>query len=131
MPLGSAGHRWGDKGKWNLEEKDGQGREVRLRNSLADDHDAIEGAGDLPDDFMAYRNARATKSWFMFDDEIVDLDEFLKSTGVITNFQHSPMIRAAVTKVKGLLERDKVDFVVGPIFSNVAVAVHKPIVQAA
>ena len=25
----------------------------------------------------------------------------------------------AVTKVKGLLERDKVDFVVGPVFSNV------------
>ena len=25
----------------------------------------------------------------------------------------------AVTKVKGLLERDKVDFVVGPIFSNI------------
>jgi putative ABC transport system permease protein len=38
----------------------------------------------------------------MFDDEIVDLDEFLTSTGVITNFQHSPMIRAAVTKVKGV-----------------------------
>jgi branched-chain amino acid transport system substrate-binding protein len=36
----------------------------------------------------------------------------------------------AVTKVRGLLERDKVDFVVGPIFSNVAVAVHKPIVDA-
>ncbi|MBJ6124848.1 ABC transporter substrate-binding protein [Microvirga splendida] len=36
----------------------------------------------------------------------------------------------AVTKVKGLLERDKVDFVVGPIFSNVAVAVHKPITDA-
>ncbi|MDQ4136102.1 MAG: ABC transporter substrate-binding protein [Pseudomonadota bacterium] len=36
----------------------------------------------------------------------------------------------AVTKVKGLLERDKVDFVVGPIFSNVAVAIHKPIVEA-
>ncbi|HEY8382845.1 MAG TPA: ABC transporter substrate-binding protein [Microvirga sp.] len=36
----------------------------------------------------------------------------------------------AVTKVKGLLERDKVDFVVGPIFSNVAVAVHKPIVDS-
>jgi branched-chain amino acid transport system substrate-binding protein len=36
----------------------------------------------------------------------------------------------AVTKVKGLLERDKVDFVVGPIFSNVAVAIHKPIVDA-
>jgi branched-chain amino acid transport system substrate-binding protein len=36
----------------------------------------------------------------------------------------------AVTKVKGLIERDQVDFVVGPIFSNVAVAVHKPIVDA-
>ncbi|HEV2560023.1 MAG TPA: ABC transporter substrate-binding protein [Microvirga sp.] len=36
----------------------------------------------------------------------------------------------AITKVKGLLERDRVDFVVGPIFSNVAVAVHKPIVDS-
>src|SRR4030088_1371832 len=33
----------------------------------------------------------------------------------------------AVTKVKGLLERDKVDFVVGPIFSNVLQAIHKPV----
>src|SRR3984957_13264477 len=32
---------------------------------------------------------------------------------------------AAVTKVKGLLERDKVDFVVGPIFSNILQAIHK------
>lgn len=30
-------------------------------------------AGDLPDDFVAYRNADATKSWFMLDDEIVVL----------------------------------------------------------
>lgn len=36
----------------------------------------------------------------------------------------------AVTKVKGLIERDKVDFVIGPIFSNVAVATHKPITDA-
>jgi branched-chain amino acid transport system substrate-binding protein len=36
----------------------------------------------------------------------------------------------AVTKVKGLLERDKVDFVVGPIFSNVLQAIHKPVVEA-
>ncbi|MEU6846529.1 polysaccharide lyase family 8 super-sandwich domain-containing protein [Streptomyces sp. NPDC046716] len=28
-------------------------------------------AGILPDDFVAYRNARATRSWFLFDDEIV------------------------------------------------------------
>ncbi|MEV0593261.1 polysaccharide lyase family 8 super-sandwich domain-containing protein [Nonomuraea cavernae] len=30
-------------------------------------------AGLLPGDFVAYRNARATKSWFMLDDEIVVL----------------------------------------------------------
>jgi len=37
---------------------------------------------------------------------------------------------AAVTKVKGLLERDKVDFVVGPIFSNVLQAIHKPVTDS-
>ena len=36
----------------------------------------------------------------------------------------------AVTKVRGLVERDKVDFVVGPIFSNVAGAIHKPVTDA-
>ena len=35
-PVGSAGFRWGEQGKWNLEERDGRGREVRLRLSLAD-----------------------------------------------------------------------------------------------
>src|SRR2546421_3549320 len=34
---------------------------------------------------------------------------------------------AAVIKVKGLVERDKVDFVVGPIFSNILQAIHKPV----
>ena len=36
---------------------------------------------------------------------------------------------AAVTKVKGLLERDKADFVVGPIFSNILLAIHKPVID--
>jgi branched-chain amino acid transport system substrate-binding protein len=36
----------------------------------------------------------------------------------------------AVTKVKALVERDKVDFVVGPIFSNILMAIHKPITEA-
>ena len=31
-----------------------------------------------------------------------------------------------VTKVKALVERDKVDFVVGPIFSNILAAIMKP-----
>jgi branched-chain amino acid transport system substrate-binding protein len=36
----------------------------------------------------------------------------------------------AVTKVKGLLERDKVDFVIGPIFSNVLQAIFKPVTES-
>ncbi|MDE2065104.1 MAG: ABC transporter substrate-binding protein, partial [Bradyrhizobium sp.] len=36
---------------------------------------------------------------------------------------------AAVSKVKGLLERDRVDFVVGPIFSNILLAIHRPVVD--
>jgi branched-chain amino acid transport system substrate-binding protein len=51
------------------------------------------------------------------DVEVVAVDDELKPD-------------AAVTKVKGLLERDKVDFVVGPIFSNVLQAIHKPVVDS-
>ncbi|MEE9428167.1 MAG: ABC transporter substrate-binding protein [Paracoccaceae bacterium] len=36
----------------------------------------------------------------------------------------------ALTRVKGLLERDKVDFVVGTVFSNVLAAIFKPVVQS-
>jgi branched-chain amino acid transport system substrate-binding protein len=36
----------------------------------------------------------------------------------------------AVTRVKGMIERDKVDFVVGPIFSNVLQAIFKPVTDA-
>src|SRR5215470_17950801 len=35
----------------------------------------------------------------------------------------------AVTKAKALIERDKVDFVVGPIFSNVLAAIMKPVTE--
>src|SRR3954454_23704317 len=48
------------------------------------------------------------------DVEVVVADDELKPDG-------------AVTKVKGMLERDKVDFVVGPIFSNILQAIHKPV----
>jgi branched-chain amino acid transport system substrate-binding protein len=51
------------------------------------------------------------------DAEVVIIDDELKPD-------------VAVTKVRGLLERDKVDFVVGPIFSNVAAAIHKPVTDA-
>jgi branched-chain amino acid transport system substrate-binding protein len=48
------------------------------------------------------------------DVEVIPVDDELKPD-------------AAVTKVKGLLERDHVDFVVGPVFSNVLQAIHKPV----
>ena len=35
----------------------------------------------------------------------------------------------AVGKVKQLIERDKVDFVVGPVFSNILLAIHKPVAE--
>jgi branched-chain amino acid transport system substrate-binding protein len=36
----------------------------------------------------------------------------------------------AVTKVRGLLDRDQVHFVVGPVFSNVLQAIHKPVTDS-
>jgi branched-chain amino acid transport system substrate-binding protein len=48
--------------------------------------------------------------------EIINVDDELKPDG-------------AVVKVRGLLERDKVDFVVGPIFSNILLAIHKPVTE--
>ncbi|MDE1918664.1 MAG: nitrate reductase subunit alpha [Sphingomonadales bacterium] len=46
-PTGSAGFRWGDPGKWNLEEKDGQGSIVKLRMTaiLDKDHDEVVEVG--------------------------------------------------------------------------------------
>ncbi len=40
-PNGSIGFRWGEDGKWNLEEKDGAGREVSLRLGLKGVHDEV------------------------------------------------------------------------------------------
>ena len=41
VPTGSVGFRWGEKGKWNLEEKDATGRDVRLRLTLAGAEDGL------------------------------------------------------------------------------------------
>ncbi|MFA5940689.1 MAG: nitrate reductase subunit alpha [Sinimarinibacterium sp.] len=35
VPRGSVGFRWGEKGRWNIEQRDSRGRETRLRLSLA------------------------------------------------------------------------------------------------
>ncbi|MTI43769.1 ABC transporter substrate-binding protein, partial [Roseibium hamelinense] len=37
---------------------------------------------------------------------------------------------AAITKVQGLLERDKVDMMAGVVFSNVMMAVYRPIIES-
>ena len=36
----------------------------------------------------------------------------------------------AIQKVRGMIEHDHVDFVVGPIFSNILAAIHKPVIDA-
>ncbi|WP_240126101.1 nitrate reductase subunit alpha [Thermomonas alba] len=41
VPNGSIGFRWGEQGKWNIEERDSRGRATRLRLSLKDEHDEI------------------------------------------------------------------------------------------
>jgi nitrate reductase / nitrite oxidoreductase, alpha subunit len=37
VPQGSVGFRWGEKGKWNLEEKETGRRETNLQMSFAND----------------------------------------------------------------------------------------------
>jgi nitrate reductase alpha subunit len=44
-PTGSVGFRWGEKGKWNLEEKESTGRDTRLRLSLAEINDEFADVG--------------------------------------------------------------------------------------
>ncbi len=46
-PSGTAGFRWGEQGKWNLEEKDGRGSSVKLRMTaiLDKDHDEVLEVG--------------------------------------------------------------------------------------
>lgn len=51
------------------------------------------------------------------DTEVIVVDDELKPDG-------------AITKVQGLLERDKVDIMAGIVFSNVMMAVYKPIIQS-
>ena len=60
-PLGSVGYRWGETGKWNLEEKDGQGSDTRLRLTLAGP-DAEIAAVDFP-----YFGGRATEHFVATD----------------------------------------------------------------
>ncbi|MEQ1770158.1 MAG: FtsX-like permease family protein [Devosia sp.] len=48
------------------------------------------------------KNAPTFVATDLFDDEITDLRTFLDSTGMVTDFKYSPMLRAAISKVKGV-----------------------------
>ena len=43
VPNGAIGHRWSGDGKWNLEQKDGKGKDIKLKMSLIldEDHDTV------------------------------------------------------------------------------------------
>ncbi len=45
VPNGSIGFRWGENGRWNLEEKEADGKETRLRLSLLDSRDEVAEVG--------------------------------------------------------------------------------------
>ncbi len=45
VPRGSIGFRWGEQGKWNLEERSSSGAEAKLRLSLADVRDELAPVG--------------------------------------------------------------------------------------
>ncbi len=45
VPKGSVGFRWGEKGKWNLEEKASNGQDTKLRLSLAAIKDDVAAVG--------------------------------------------------------------------------------------
>ena len=47
---------------------------------------------------------------------------------IVTDDELKPDV--AVTKVKALIGRDRVDFVVGPVFSNILQAIFKPVTEA-
>jgi branched-chain amino acid transport system substrate-binding protein len=51
----------------------------------------------------------------------------LETTVIVEDDELKP--DAAVGKARQLIERDKVDFVVGPVFSNILMAIYKPITE--
>jgi nitrate reductase alpha subunit len=61
VPNGSIGFRWGEDGKWNLEEKDGAGHETTLRLGLKGVHD------EIADVRFPYFGGAATNGFAMTD----------------------------------------------------------------
>lgn len=60
-PVGSVGYRWGEQAKWNLEQRDGQCRDICLKLTLANQDASIEEV-DFP-----YFGGRATEHFVATD----------------------------------------------------------------
>jgi nitrate reductase / nitrite oxidoreductase, alpha subunit len=59
VPKGSVGFRWGEQGKWNLEERESGGKDVTLRLSLADIKDEFAAVafpyfGNIPNEHFTH-----------------------------------------------------------------------------
>ena len=92
VPNGSIGFRWGEKGKWNIEEKDSAGRDTQLRLTLNGAHDAIE-AVSFPY-FGGVEHERWTASRF---------DDILERNIPVRRLQLADGIEWAVATVYDLL----------------------------
>ncbi|MEM7428032.1 MAG: nitrate reductase subunit alpha [Pseudomonadota bacterium] len=134
VPAGSVGFRWGESGKWNLEEKDARGKDVALKMSLIDDgeiaevgfpyfgnieHDHFEGT-DHPS--VLLRNVPVRKMRLKGGDALVatvfdlfvanyGLDRGLGGDHVATSYDEMvPYTPAWAEKITGI-SRDKIETV--------------------
>ncbi|MFZ5734686.1 MAG: nitrate reductase subunit alpha [Pseudomonadota bacterium] len=101
VPNGSVGFRWGEHGKWNLEEKEAKGSEIRLRLSLDGIDDGKEGVafpyfGNIKHEHFTHSNHESVlarnvpvKKLALVDGEILVAsvyDLFLANYGVDRGF---------------------------------------------
>ncbi|CAK9885799.1 MAG: Respiratory nitrate reductase 1 alpha chain [Candidatus Erwinia impunctatus] len=91
-PQGSIGYRWGEKGKWNLESREGKTQqEVQLALSLLDNHDSVVQVG------FPYFAATARETF-----NAVELDEILLHKLPVKRLQLANGSEALVTTVYDL-----------------------------
>ncbi|ESR25757.1 nitrate reductase subunit alpha [Lutibaculum baratangense] len=66
-PRGSVGYRWGEQGKWSLEQKDGAGNDVDLKLSLIEEPEEVVSVG------FPYFGGRATEHFVKTEHaEVID-----------------------------------------------------------
>ncbi|CAM4065088.1 anaerobic dimethyl sulfoxide reductase chain A [Yersinia intermedia] len=92
-PQGSIGYRWGEKGKWNLEQRDGKTQqEVSLQLSLLGQHDAIVNVG------FPYFGGEISENF-----QSVALEEVLQHKLPVKRLQLADGSEALVTSVYDLM----------------------------